>query len=354
MFTSYRAAQRLLALTAALAALLISPNLWAKPYKGAEIYSNQSYLYGRFEMRMRVAKASGVLSTFFTYKNGSELGNTFWEEIDIEVFGKNNATQWQSNIILGSQRPTLMSDAVHSADTSLGDAYHIYVLEWTPNYVSWLLDGKEVRRIEGGSTVTSLANAESLRFNIWASESVSWAGAWEPAALPVYQFVDYLIYQPYNATTKGFDTGWRDDFNNFDSARWSKANWTFDGNRVDFAPENALVKEGILVLALTAENATGFSGDLPKDTSSTASSAALSSSAQSSSVQSSTPKSVAASSLAASLPATSTATLSSPASSTASTTTPAKSGGGGVFSLGLLSLLMSLLLVSPRSARHLP
>ena len=79
----------------------LSTDLSAKPYKGAEIYTNQSYLYGRYEMRMRVANASGVLSTFFTYKNGSEVSNTFWEEIDIEVFGKDNATVWQSNIILG-------------------------------------------------------------------------------------------------------------------------------------------------------------------------------------------------------------------------------------------------------------
>ena len=137
MFLSIRALRQLLALCLTLTALLISPLLWAKPYKGAEIYSNQSYLYGRVEMRMRVAKGGGVLSTFFTYKNGSEITNTFWEEIDIEVFGKNNATQWQSNIILGSQRPTLNSEQVHTADSSLGDAYHTYVLEWTPDYVAW-------------------------------------------------------------------------------------------------------------------------------------------------------------------------------------------------------------------------
>ena len=49
----------------------------AKPYKAAEIYSKQAYKYGRYEMRMRVAKGSGVLSTFFTYKNGSEQPGVF-------------------------------------------------------------------------------------------------------------------------------------------------------------------------------------------------------------------------------------------------------------------------------------
>ena len=77
-----------------LTTVMMASHASAKAYKGAEIYSYDAYLYGRFEMRMQAAKGSAVLSTFFTYKNGSQIGNTFWEEIDIEIFGKNNATEW--------------------------------------------------------------------------------------------------------------------------------------------------------------------------------------------------------------------------------------------------------------------
>ncbi len=314
----------LLALCASLAANVAT----AKSYKGAEIYSNQSYLYGRYEMRMRVAKASGVLSTFFTYKNGSEVGNTFWEEIDIEIFGKNNATQWQSNVILGSSRPTIHTEQLHTAPQSLADAYHTYVLEWTPDYVAWFVDGEEVRRITGTSTVTSLTNAQSLRFNLWSSESVEWVGAWDDSVLPVYQFINYIDYKSYNATTKNFEGGWRDDFDTFDTGRWSKATWSFDMNRVDFAPENALVKNGILVLALTKENAMGYAGTPPADepvSSSSASSVAVSSSVASSNATSSA--------VASSTPASSKA-----ASSTATTGSNSGGGGGSVPLWGLLAL----------------
>lgn len=314
----------LLALCASLAANVAT----AKSYKGAEIYSNQSYLYGRYEMRMRVAKASGVLSTFFTYKNGSEVGNTFWEEIDIEIFGKNNATQWQSNVILGSSRPTIHTEQLHTAPQSLADAYHTYVLEWTPDYVAWFVDDEEVRRITGTSTVTSLTNAQSLRFNLWSSESVEWVGAWDDSVLPVYQFINYIDYKSYNATTKNFEGGWRDDFDTFDTSRWSKANWSFDMNRVDFATENALVKNGILVLALTKENAMGYAGTPPADepvSSSSASSVAVSSSVASSNATSSA--------VASSTPASSKA-----ASSTATTGSSPGGGGGSVPLWGLLAL----------------
>ncbi|RYY73041.1 MAG: glycosyl hydrolase family protein [Gammaproteobacteria bacterium] len=322
----------LLTLCAGLAANVAT----AKSYKGAEVYSNQSYLYGRYEMRMRVAKASGVLSTFFTYKNGSEVGDTFWEEIDIEIFGKNDATQWQSNVILGSSRPTIHTEQVHTAPQSLADAYHTYVLEWTPDYVAWFVDGEEARRITGTSTVTSLTNAQSLRFNIWSSESVEWVGAWDDSVLPVYQFISYVEYKSYNATAKNFEGGWRDDFDTLDTSRWSKANWSFDMNRVDFAPENVLVKNGILVLALTKEDAMGYAGTPPADesvSSSSASSVAVSSSVASSSV---------ASSAAAS---------STPASSKAASSTASKgnnSGGGGSFSLWGLLALSGLLLARRR------
>ncbi|MFC3114735.1 family 16 glycosylhydrolase [Cellvibrio fontiphilus] len=328
----------------------------AKTYKGAEIYSNESVLYGRFEIRMQVAKGSGILSTFFTYKNGSEVGNTFWEEIDIEVFGKNNATEWQSNIILGSTRPTLHTEQVHTAPSSLGDGYHTYVLEWTPDYVAWFVDGVEVRRITGTSTVTSLTNPQSLRFNLWSSESAEWVGPWDPSILPVYQFVNYIDYKAYNATSKTFEGGWRDDFDSFNSARWGKANWTFDTNRVDFAPENVVVKDGILVLAMTTENALGFTGTPPADNVSSSSSAATSSTPASSTAASSVASSTPASSAAATSQAASSEALSSvaPSSTAAAASSRAATGGnsggsgGGAVQAWWLLMLTALVLVRRR------
>ncbi|MEN0038010.1 MAG: family 16 glycosylhydrolase [Cellvibrio sp.] len=323
-----------LAITTGLAAQLVH----AKAYKGAEIYSNNAYLYGRYEMRMQSAKASGVLSTFFTYKDGSQIAGTVWEEIDIEIFGKNNGTQWQSNIIYGTGPSH--TEETHTESTSLAEGYHTYVLEWTPEYVAWFVDGVEKRRITGTSTLNTLTSPQSLRFNIWASDSVPWVGAWDDSVLPVYQFVSYIEYKAYNATTKTFEGGWRDDFNSFDTSRWGKANWTFDSNRVDFAPENAVVKDGILVLALTKENATGYTGTPPADepaSSSSASSVAPSSAAASSIAASSVGSSVAPSSVVA--------VSSTAASSKAASNNSGSGGGGGTVHYGWLLLLGALALV---------
>lgn len=237
-----------------------------KNYKAAEVYSSQTWKYGKMEMRMRMAKGSGILSTFFTYKNGSEISGAFWEEIDIEVFGKNNAQTFQSNII--TNNPKKYSEQVHSPGFSMGDGYHTYTLEWTPSYVAWYLDGKEMRKTTGGQ-VTELTNPQSFRFNLWAANITSWVGTFDTQVLPVYQFVNWIKYSAYTPGTgdngTNFTLNWQDDFNSFNTARWGKADWTFGENLADFDPANVVVKDGYIVLVLSKSPAAGFNGVVPKD-----------------------------------------------------------------------------------------
>ena len=154
----------------------------------------------------------------------------------------------------------MTSEQVYTATSSLADGYHTYTLEWTPDYVSWSFDGAMVRKTEGGQA-SSLINAATLRFNAWASDSTGWAGALDEAALPAYQFVNWIKYYRYD--NGQFVLDWTDDFDSFDSSRWATGNWTFDGNLVDFDPANAVVQDGTLILAITKEGATGFSGTVP-------------------------------------------------------------------------------------------
>ncbi|MES1185210.1 MAG: family 16 glycosylhydrolase [Myxococcales bacterium] len=245
---------------AALGACLATGRVEAKPYKGAEILSLNQQKFGRIEVRMRMARGAGILSTFFTYKPGSEGAGALWEEIDIEVFGKSNATSWQSNILVGN--PRMGSEQVHDAGVSLADGYHTFTIEWTPTAVVWKLDGAQVRRTDGGQA-NQLVSPHAFHFNLWASDVASWAGAFESSSLPQAQYVNWIRYYRYDAGS--FVLDWSDDFNTFDTARWSKGDWTFDGNLVDFDPNNAVVKDSTLVLCMTAEGQTGCSGAVPPD-----------------------------------------------------------------------------------------
>lgn len=234
----------------------------AKPYKGAEVFTQSQHQFGRIEVRMRAARGGGILSTFFTYKPGSEGAGVAWEEIDVEIFGKSNASAFQSNILVGN--PRVGSEQVHQAAASLADGYHTYAVEWTPTSVVWRVDGVEARRTTGGQA-NQLTSKHNFRFNLWASDVSSWAGAFESSSLPQYQYVNWIRYYRYD--NGAFVLDWSDDFNSFDTTRWSKADWTFDGNLVDFDPNNAVVREGTLVLCLTAQGQGGCSGAVPPDSS---------------------------------------------------------------------------------------
>jgi len=209
---------------------------------------------------MRVARGGGILSTFFTWKEGSEQSGVLWEEIDLEVFGKNDATTWQSNILTGSPRKG--SEQVHRAGASLAEDYHTYAIEWTPDYVAWFFDGNQVRKTTGGQA-RELTNQAGIRFNLWAAFDANWAGAWYDDVLPQYQFVNWVKY--YGTHEGQFTLEWVDDFDSLNNDRWGKANWTFAENRADFDPQNIVIQDGTLVLCLTKEGETGFNGDVPPD-----------------------------------------------------------------------------------------
>lgn len=223
----------------------------AKNYKGAEIYSNESYLYGRFEFSVQAATGSGQLSTFFLYRNNSEQNTTLWQEIDVEIFGK-DSNSFQTNVIVEKTEGTRsMTEVKHITNFSLR-TFHVFVVEWTPDSISWYVDDS-LYRVE--KTNALFCNeAMSIRFNHWAVNNTSWVGSFDKTVLPQYQYVEYIKYSSYTPGTgdngSDFTYQWQDDFDTFNTSRWSKANWTFGENLCDFLPANAYTENGKLVLKL--------------------------------------------------------------------------------------------------------
>ena len=250
------------------AILMINLLVAAKEYNGAELYSNNTVKYGRFDIRMRTITGSGTVSSFFLYYNNSYKGSPEpWVEVDIETIG-NNSTMFQSNIITGNAANKITSEQKHTFD-NLSQNYHTYTVEWTPNYIVWRFDGAEVRRTTGSQVTACQAKEMTYRFNAWISSSAGWVGQFNPSILPVYQFINWVKYSKYTpgsgSNGTDFPPEWQDDFDTFNSSRWSKGDWTFDGNLVDFSPNNIVVKDGYCIICLTRAGAAGFSGNVPKD-----------------------------------------------------------------------------------------
>jgi len=251
--------------------------LMAKDYSGAELYSKETWMYGKFEARMQMAAGSGTVSSMFLYHNDSYLGAPEpWVEIDIEILGK-NPNSFQSNIITGygpGENTKIKSEKHHSINPASNVSFHTYGIEWTPDYVAWTLDGQVVRKTIKGqgdnNQVQDLGKKpQGLRFNLWSHEDAGWVGAWNDNILPVYQFINWVKVYEYTPGQgddgSDFKLQWTDDFKTFNTSHWSKGDWTFDGNRVDISPSNIYAKDGMVIIALTKKGQESFNGQVPQD-----------------------------------------------------------------------------------------
>lgn len=235
-------------------------------FYGAELTGKEQFLYGRFEARMKMAATSGsVSSMFLNYDLSWKKGDEPWNEIDIEILGK-DPTSWQSNILTREADPSISgltsSEKIHEFGFDATNEFHLYAIVWTPDYVAWEIDSVEVRRVSVGELVGSHADADqvkflteqqSLRFNLWASKTASWTGKWAPENLPIEQHIDYVRVYAYNAGTKGFTLSWQDDFEGdaLDYSRWSEGNWEME--RVMYRDLNIRVENGYAKLRLDYE-----------------------------------------------------------------------------------------------------
>ena len=119
---------------AVLLAAVSVPNV-ARAVASAELYHTQPYVYGRFEARIRYAPADGVISSFFLWKEGSNFGGAFWNELDFEKLGAE--CHLQTNALYGN--PVAGHEQVNSVPGGLCSSYHDYRFDWTPEGLASLL-----------------------------------------------------------------------------------------------------------------------------------------------------------------------------------------------------------------------
>lgn len=247
--------------------LIIVPFLFvhvacAKPYKGAEYRTNASYLYGRFEVRMKSIGREGTLASFFTYNDS--YPSTPWNEIDIEILGR-----YTDDVQFNPITPGQVNHVSHQY-VAFNPAldYHIYGFEWTPDYVAWFIDSLEVYR-QTGDHIATLNFPQKIMMNVWCPAATNWAGNWNDAVLPAFAYYDWVRYASYTPGTGTAGTGnnftpqWTDNFDSWDQTRWDKASHTWNGNNCDFIHENAAFQDGKLILCLTKETAIGYVDNVP-------------------------------------------------------------------------------------------
>ncbi|MEO6602440.1 MAG: family 16 glycosylhydrolase, partial [Polyangiaceae bacterium] len=232
----------------------------------AEVYTGEAYGYGRFEARLRYAAGDGVISSFFLWKDGSEVTGTFWNELDFEKVGAD--CHVETNAIYG--KPFTNHSKSHTITADPCSTYHTYAYEWTPDSIVWLVDGVELRRETGATALAFAENAAAsgmqIHFNVWPGDA-TFGGKFSPSILPIHEYVDWVQFSKYAAGT--FTVDWRDDFEgNALNARWLTGSWASPKNLSTHAPGNVNLLDGYLVVSLTQDSALGPAGASPEGTTS--------------------------------------------------------------------------------------
>jgi endo-1,3-1,4-beta-glycanase ExoK len=228
----------------------------------AELYTVQSYGYGRFEARVRYAPGDGVVSSFFLWKDGSEQAGTFWNELDFEKLGAD--CRMETNPIYG--KPAANHSQKHALALDMCGAFQTYAYEWTPEAIVWFINGQEIRREVGAAAQAFVDNAPGgmqIHFNLWPGDA-TFGGNFDPAILPVHEYIDWVQYSKWEAGA--FTLAWREDF---DGATvpdgWGTGTWESPKKKSTHAEENVNFIDGYAVLSLTADDKLGPAGAKPGD-----------------------------------------------------------------------------------------
>ncbi len=225
-------------------------------YLSGEVRSQEWFKYGKFVAKMQNPNKMGTVQSFFTYT--AQDWPHGWNEIDVEVVPSVTENPFSMNIIWkdGAQ------DHNYATGFNPKSDWFTYSVEWTPDYISWYINDKLVRKTEGTEDVHFLEHDTQLMMNFWTPVWSPWNDYFDDAEMPWYAKYDFVEVYDYNVDKKDFTLRWRDDFDTFDTKKWyASDNWGFENNSSLFMSSQVYVEDGNLVLKMDYND--GHARDFP-------------------------------------------------------------------------------------------
>jgi beta-glucanase (GH16 family) len=173
------------------------------PYTSARLITQglKQFTYGKMEARIKRPIGQGLWPAFWML--GSNISSVSWPacgEIDIMEYVNTDpkaygTAHWDSN-----------GHAQYGQSISTTDDYHVYSVEWTPNYIRWFVDGTKYNEM----TITNgTGSTEEFQRPFFLLLNLAVAGDWpgqtvDESKLPATMYVDYVrVYQLTSAPATG-------------------------------------------------------------------------------------------------------------------------------------------------------
>jgi beta-glucanase (GH16 family) len=168
-----------------------------KPYSAAEVRTRDTFLYGRFRTRARLAPGGGVVSAFwgfydrFSDSAGPQIDNQIVFETGIPNGETAHQFRYSVNVPIAPSG-TDTQDA--PSDPSAG--FHVFGYDWTPTEVRFVFDG-QTRLLIDGAAASELEQYQRLVLSAYPS-GAAWLGDFDPKQLPLtaeFDWVEVWSYQ---------------------------------------------------------------------------------------------------------------------------------------------------------------
>ncbi|KAJ1982216.1 transglycosylase [Dimargaris xerosporica] len=166
------------------------------------IYNQANIHYGMAKVVLKPAKQLGAVTAIVRGVWGEG-------EIDYEFTPLLPNGHVQSIYYLGHGEPNSGGDLEMHGDPNnkngtVYDDFHEFGIEYTPEYVRWLIDGVEVRKDVATPDKPIPKNAYAFNINVWNAGSTSpgWAGETDWDEGPHVTYVKQVSFESYCGATK--------------------------------------------------------------------------------------------------------------------------------------------------------
>jgi len=174
---------------------------------GTRVSSTRYIHYGQITTRLKTGRWAGVVTAFITMSG-------IKDEIDWEFPG-NKTTQGQTNFFWQGVIPSATAGITVGNLTDTFSNYHDYTIDWTPDQLSWSVDGNVLRTVKKTDTLDSNGVAHypstpaRIQLSLWPAGissmpqgTIDWSGGMIDWSDPDYQAAGhfYALVSSVNVT----------------------------------------------------------------------------------------------------------------------------------------------------------
>ncbi|CAO3688500.1 unnamed protein product [Umbelopsis ramanniana] len=162
---------------------------------GPDISTNFYVQSGKFEVDMETSWGSGVV-TAITLLSAGASSDKKKDEVDMEFVGSDVTTVQTTYFVDGVHVPGATESVDFHVASNTSSSRHVYGMEYTPDSISWFIDGRKVKTVSKIDGVAFPSKPVDLDLSLWDGTDFSeWAGKinWDAAPDQTYYANVYSI-----------------------------------------------------------------------------------------------------------------------------------------------------------------